>query len=212
MDILIRREEKNDFREVEELTREAFWNIHFPGCSEHLLIHTLRDREEFIKELDFVATLDNKIVGNIVYARAKVVDDSGGEHNVITFGPVSVLPEYQNRGIGGKLIEHTKAIARSMGFNAIIITGDPEYYKRVGFVAAEVYDIRNSDGMFAAYLQLCELYDGAMKGISGRFYEGEAYSVDENQCEEFDKTFPYKEKAVIACQARFLELTKQIHE
>jgi predicted N-acetyltransferase YhbS len=74
MEVVIRNEEEDDFAIVEEITREAFWNVHFPGCNEHLLIHNLRGADEFVKELDYVAVFNNEIVGNIVYVKTKVID------------------------------------------------------------------------------------------------------------------------------------------
>jgi len=95
MDIMIRQETKNDYRAVEELTREAFWNLYFPGCIEHYLVHQMRDHADFLEEFDFVAECDGKIVGNIMYTKAWLVDETGKEMDIVSFGPISVLPEYQ---------------------------------------------------------------------------------------------------------------------
>lgn len=103
-----RQEEPSDYRMVEELTREAFWNTHVPGCDEHYLVHIMRNSESFIKELDIVATIDEKIVGNIMYTKAKILGDDGKEHAVICFGPISVLPSFQGMGIGTMMIEYSK--------------------------------------------------------------------------------------------------------
>ena len=64
-----RLENEKDFFEVENLTREAFWDVYRPGCNEHLVLHKLRNAESFIKELDYVALKDDKIIGSIVYSR-----------------------------------------------------------------------------------------------------------------------------------------------
>jgi predicted N-acetyltransferase YhbS len=161
MEIELRLEEENDFRSVEELTREAFWNHHVPGCDEHLLIHNLRNAKDFIRELDFVAIHNNQIVGNIVYAKAKIINN-GLEYTVLTFGPLSVLPEYQNKGIGGKLINHTVKLAKDMDYKCIIIYGDPEYYKRFGFMVSKQYRITNKDKKYPAALLVLELYPNAL--------------------------------------------------
>jgi len=89
---MLRLEEEKDFKIVENITREAFWNVYKPGCNEHFILHNLRNSQAFIKELDFVAEMDGSVVGNIVYSKGKVVDDDGMEHEVIGFGPISVLP------------------------------------------------------------------------------------------------------------------------
>lgn len=212
MELIIRNETESDYRKVEELTREAFWNIHVPGCDEHYLVHILRDSKQFIPELDFVAVADDKIVGNIMYAHSSIVTDENTKHHVITFGPISVLPSYQNQGIGSKLIEITRRQAFEMGFTAILIYGDPEYYSRLGFVAAEKYNIKSSSGMYAAALQVYELYPNSLKGVYGRFYEGVTYEINQALAEEFDKTFPDKEKLVTPNQTRFMELVRMTHE
>ena len=205
MKIELKLEEEKDYRIVEKLTRDAFWNIHVPGCDEHLLIHNLRKTKEFIKELDFVAINDNKIVGNIVYVKSKIINNDL-EYTVLTFGPVSLLPEFQNNGIGGKLIKHTIKISKEMGYKGIIIYGDPEYYKRFGFIESKEYKITNKDKKYPAALLVLELFPGALNGIEGIFDEGKIYEVDKSELEEFDKEFPEKEKGYLKTQERFNEL------
>ena len=99
-EIVIRNEIKSDYRKVEELTREAFWNLYVPGCNEHYIVHIMREHKDFISELDLVAELDGKIVGNVMYTKSYLVDQTGNKKEVLTFGPISVLPEYQRKGIG----------------------------------------------------------------------------------------------------------------
>ncbi len=210
--IVLREERPEDFRKVEELTREAFWNVHVPGCNEHYLVHILRGAEDFIAELDLLAEIDGEIVGNIIYARSLVIGIDGTVFPVLTFGPLSVLPECQKRGIGRKLIEFSTERARRMGYSAVLIYGDPEYYSRFGFAAAEKFNIRSSQGLFAAALQAYELFPGALNGVSGRFEEGTAYEIDSDLAEEFEKTFPFKEKLVTPSQARFMELVQMVHK
>lgn len=204
--ILIRPERPADYRIVEELTREAFWNVHVPGCDEHFLVHKLRDHEDFIPELDFVAVMDEKLVGNIMYSRAQVMDTDGGAHVVLTFGPVSVLPKYQKQGIGSALIEHSGRAARAMGYGAILIYGDPEYYHRFGFRPAEEFTITTAQGSFHPALQALELKSGALAGISGRFCESPVYHLDAEEAAAFDADFPPKEKFVTESQRTFARL------
>ena len=205
MEIILRLEKEKDYKIVEELTREAFWNNHVPGCDEHLLIHNLRKTKEFIKELDFVAINNNLIVGNIVYVNSKV-KNNGLEYDVLTFGPISVLPEYQNKGIGGKLINHTVELSKKMGHKGIIIYGDPEYYKRFGFIESKQYKITNKDKKYPVALLVLELYPNALNGIEGIFDEGKAYEVDKNELGNFEKSFCKKEKGYSKTQDRFNEL------
>lgn len=206
MELSFRMEEPLDYRTVEELTREAFWNLHVPGCSEHLLAHQLRSCGAFVPALDFVALAGGEIAGNIMYCRARVAEDSGEEHGVLTFGPVSVWPRLQKQGVGSALIRHSLKAAAKMSFEAVLIYGDPAYYRRFGFRAAEMFGIRTSEGRFHPALQALELAPGALDGVGGRFFEGDAYHVDQKELDEFDRIFPHREKLVTESQKRFQEL------
>lgn len=153
----------------------------------------MRGSPSFIPELDVVAVHGGRIVGNIVYAKSVIRTDGGKECEVLGMGPISVLPEYQRRGIGRQMIEHTKMKAREMGFRAILLYGDPDYYSRHGFVAAETLGIRTADDMYAAALQVCELQEEALSGMKGRYVEAAVYDLDEKCAAEFDLHFPAKE-------------------
>jgi predicted N-acetyltransferase YhbS len=209
--LIIRLEQPSDYATVENLTREAFWNVHVPGCDEHYLAHILRNSPDFIAELDYIAMIGNKLVGNIMYAKSKIIDGKGKEHPVITFGPVSVLPAQQSKGIGKELIMHTLNLAKELGYLVVVIYGDPDYYVRCGFVAGEMFGIRTSDGLFSPALQVVELVPGALKGIEGCFHEAEVYHIDPLAAEEFDKSFPIKAKFETASQQRFRELLSLSH-
>jgi predicted N-acetyltransferase YhbS len=203
MQLEIRLENESDYRAVEDLTREAFWDVHVPGCCEHYLIHTLRKSPDFIPELDFVAISGRRIAGHIAYAKAHIEDASGKIHPAIGFGPVSVLPTMHKQGIGSALINHSLSEAKKLGYKAVLIYGDPRYYSRFGFHCAEKYDIKTSFGKYAVALLALELSPWALRGISGRFVESPAYDVDMQACEEFDKTFPPKEKRHTPTQDEF---------
>lgn len=208
--IVIRLETLDDYAAVEELTREAFWNVHVPGCDEHYLVHLLRDAQAFLPGLDFVAEKDGLLVGNIMYTNAWVEDDAGRRHDVILFGPLSVLPTMQRQGIGGRLIRHSADAARAMGKRAIVIYGDPAYYGRFGFQPASTYGITPPDGKPHPALQVLPLYEGAMDGIAGRFFEDPVYeTLDPAAVEAFDRRFDPKEKKTTESQRRFAELSGQ---
>ena len=210
MDIILRPEQPSDYRATENLTREAFWNHYSPGCDEHYLLHIMRDCPAFVKELDFVSELNDEIIGNVVYVKSIIKAFDGRLHEVLGLGPISVLPKYQCKGIGRRLIEHTKTLARDMGYPAIFLYGDPVYYVRFGFVAAETLDIRTHDNMYHNALQVCELYDNALSGITGCYNEDSIYKVNAEKAAEFDKTFPPKEKVSgTKTQQRFNELVGQ---
>lgn len=129
----IRNEEERDFRAVEELTKRAFWNVHVPGCSEHYLAHTLRKHPDFIPELDFVLEEDGKIIGNIMYTRCQLVDSDGNKKDVLTFGPLSIHPDSQRKGYGKKRQLYSFERAKELGYDTIVIFGNPENYVGTGF-------------------------------------------------------------------------------
>lgn len=210
MDLILRNETSADYRVVEELTREAFWNVNVPGCDEHYLMHILRDSADFIPALDIVALSGNRVVGNIAYTRSAVLRGDAVACETVTFGPLSVLPQFQRQGVGGALIRHTLALAGKMGFGAVVILGDPAYYSRFGFEAAEKYGIM-FENKFAAALQVYELRPGALESVSGVFRDSPAFHYDQAAAEAFDKTFPKKEKLVTPSQARFQEVLKMVH-
>ncbi|MDY6930395.1 MAG: N-acetyltransferase [Halobacteriota archaeon] len=204
MDINIRREEETDYRVVEEITREAFWNLNVPGCEEHYLVHCLRKHPDFIRELDYVAEIEGKVVGNIMYTKSFVVDEDQNKIETITFGPLSVLPEYQRKGIGTALIKHTKEIALKNKLNAIIILGHPHNYCKHGFKNSIDLNISNSEGKFP-YAQLAlELEKGIFEEKKWKFYYSSAYEIDASEVEKFDDQFPKKDKEYRASQEEFL--------
>lgn len=203
LDLIIRNEQKEDYRTVELLVREAFWNLYVPGCNEHFVLHNLRKSNDFIRELDFVAEKDGQIVGQIVYSRGVIRCRQGENKEVMTLGPVSVLPAFQRRGIGRALITHTTDLAREMGYPAICIYGDPRYYSRFGFRCAEKYEIKTVDDKFAVALQVLELRQGALHNVSGRFVESAAFAVDETGFAQYDATFPFREKKETDSQQEF---------
>lgn len=192
--LIIRLEQPEDYHAVEHLTRKAFWNHHVPGCDEHYLAHVLRASESFVRELDFVAVINDEIVGNIMYTRAKIACDNGEEVPVLCFGPLSVLPQMQGKGIGSALVRHSLEEARKLGFSAVLIYGDPAFYSRLGFAAAEAFGIGTPDDYYADALQALELVAGALREKRGRFVEDSAYELDEAEAAAFDRDFPPKEK------------------
>ena len=203
INLIIRNEKEKDYRNVEQLIREAFWNLYVPGCNEHFVLHNLRNSNDFIPELDFVAEKEGQIVGQIVYSRGIIKCTQGEEKEVISFGPVSVLPAFQKQGIGSALIIHTINLAKDMGYPAICIYGDPRYYSRFGFRCAEKYEIKTTDDKFAVALLVLELKQGVLNNMPGKFIESTAFAVDENQLAQYDATFPFKEKTENDSQREF---------
>ena len=158
MSVTIRLERAEDYRETEKLIREAFWDVYKPGCDEHLIAHKLRETPAFVRELDLVACEKERIVGNIMYSRSRVLGPNGEAHEVLCLGPVSVLPAQQGRGVGRRLIEESLARARELGFCGVFLMGDPAYYAKFGFRKAEEFGVAASDGKSHDYFMGLDIY------------------------------------------------------
>ena len=193
--ITLRRERPEDYRAVEELTREAFWRNSRHICDEHLLVNRLRKVLAFVPELDYVAEMDGRLVGHIIYTKSRIEDDAGKTYETLTFGPLSVLPAYQNMGVGKVLMLHTFDEARRLGYRAILIFGHPDYYPRVGFRRASEFGITTAEGRSFDPFMVLPLYDGALDGIQGRYFIDPVYdNLDQKDVLEFEKSFPPKER------------------
>ena len=203
MGITLRRELPPDYKKVEDVTREAFWNLYVPGCCEHYLAHVMRGHKDFIEDLDFVALADNQIVGNIMYTKSRVFNDKGETIDTITFGPLSVLPEYQRKGIGSLLLQHTIQRAKEKKAKAIIIYGSPKNYCKHGFKSSKDYAIATMDGKYPYGLLVLELEGEVFDNHSWRYQESDVYAIEFNEVEEFDKLFSQKEKGYRYTQEEF---------
>ena len=197
MNISFRLEEKHDYRAVENLIRESFWNVYRPGCSEHYVIHVLRDDPAFIKELDFVMELDCRLIGQNMFMKTVINADDGRDIPVLTMGPICITPELKRRGYGKQLLDHSLEKAAEMGFGAVLFEGNICFYGKSGFDYARNFGIRyhdlpeSSDDSFF----LCkELIPGYLNSITGVYQTPPGYYVNETDVEEFDKTFPPKVK------------------
>lgn len=193
MNIEIKLTTQNEFFETENLTRETFWNLYSSGCSEHLVLHNLRKSNNYIPKLDLYALKNDKIVGHIISSKA-IVKNVNSENEVLCVGPVSVIKSLQGKGIGGLMIKHSINVAHELGYKGMILFGDPNYYKRFGFLDAGTFNIQTKDGLNMEPFMALELSDNSLSNISGKFYEDNSFFTDEAELEEYEKQFPYKEK------------------
>lgn len=200
---LIRNEHKEDYFIVEEITREAFWNLYVPGCDEHFLVHLMRTSADFVPELAFVAEIDKQVVGSIFFTKSYIIDNFGVRHEMLTFGPVSVLPELQNKGIGSTLIAHAIKMAEQLAYRAILIYGYFTYYKRFGFRHGKEFNISNPRGKFPVSHLILELYGGALTGISGKAFESRLFNIDQVAAASYDTLFKPKRKKIMPSQHTF---------
>jgi len=194
MKIVIRKTIEKDFFNTENITRETFWNLYKPGCEEHLVLHNLRNSTSYINELDLTAFLEDQIIGHIITTKAKILDSLNNEYEILYVGPLSVLPKFQKKGIGSKLMNYTISESKKLGFRGMILFGNPDYYHRFGFKNAKEYSITTKDGQnFDAFMAM-ELRDNGLINVNGRFFGDDAFEIQPENLFEFEKKFPYKEK------------------
>lgn len=192
-DYMIRLEREEEYREVENLVREAFWNVYRPGCLEHYVLNQLRNDEAFVPELDFVMERDGQLIGQNMFMRANIKADDGRE----TMGPICITPELKRQGFGKKLLDYSLNKAAELGCGALCFEGNINFYGKSGFTFASEFGIRYHDlpeDADASFFLCKELIPGYLSGVTGEYTPPQGYFVDEDEAEEFDKGFSYKEK------------------
>lgn len=205
--LTIRRETPEDYQAVEDLTRKAFYNQYLPGCVEHYLVRLMRNHEDFIPELTLVAELDGKVIGNIMYTRARLVGQEGEEKQILTFGPVSVLPEYQRQGYGKALIQRSFQEAVALGYDTVVIFGTPANYVGQGFVSCKRHNVRAEDGRFPTAMLVKELVPGALNGKAWTYHDSPVMAVSEVDALAYDDTLEPMERKRLPCQEEFFILS-----
>ena len=206
MDIIIRKETPADYRAVEELTRKAFWNVYKPGADEHYFVHQMRSHPDFLPELAFVLEKDGAIIGNIMYTKAWLEDETGERKEILTFGPLCVAPEYQRQKLGKVLIEHSFREARKLGYDVNINFGNPGNYVGRGFVSCKKKNVSFVvPGNYPTALLVAELVPGVLEGKNWMYIPSTAADCceDEEAVAAFDATFPEKEKKWMPSQEEF---------
>lgn len=196
-DIIIRLERKEDYAFVENMIRESFWNVYHPGCSEHYVMHVLRDDPAFVRELDFVMVKDGTIIGQNMFMRTVIDADDGRQIPVLTMGPICITPELKRRGYGKRLLDYCLEKARDMGFGAVLFEGNIRFYGNCGFTYASEFGIRYHDlpeGADQSFFLGMELIPGYLRSVTGVYRTPRGYYVDEAEVEKFDKAFPPKVK------------------
>ena len=202
-DYIFRLEKPSDYAKVENLTREAFWNVYRPGCLEHYVLHVLRQDEAFIPELDLVMEKCGEIIGHVMYMKANITCDDGKKIPIMTFGPISIAPKYKRQGYGKLLLDYSMKEAEKLGCGAICIEGNIDFYGKSGFVVAgtkNIYYHAAAKGEIVPYFLLKELKPGYLKGVTGVYHTPKGYFVDEKKAEQFDAKFPTKEKKILPGQ------------
>ncbi len=196
-DCIIRLERPEEHREVENLVREAFWNVYRPGCLEHYVLHCLRNDPAFVPELDFVMEEDGRLIGQNMFMRAFLQADDGRCIPIMTMGPIGIAPDCQRQGYGKRLLDASLARAVALGCGAVCFEGNIDFYGKSGFTFGSCYGLRYHglpEGADASFFLCKELIPGYLSGVTGEYAPPEGYLVDEAEAAAFDRTFPYKEK------------------
>ncbi len=196
-DCTFRLEKKEDYRAVEELVRESFWNVYRPGCFEHYVLHVLRNDPAFVKELDLIMELDGRLIGQNMFMKTVINADDGREIPVLTMGPICIMPELKRQGFGKLLLDYSLERAAELGFGAVLFEGNIMFYGKSGFDYARSFGIRYHDmpeDADQSFFLCKELIHGYLDGVTGVYQTPRGYYVSEAEVEAFDKDFPTKEK------------------
>ena len=196
-DYIIRAEAPGERRAVENLIRESFWNVYRPGCSEHYVIHVLRNDPAFVKELDFVMEKDGVLIGQNMFMKTVIKDDGGNDVPVLTMGPICITPDLKRKGYGKILLDYSLERAAELGFGAVLFEGNILFYGKSGFDYASRFGIRYHDlpeGADSSFFLCKELKKGYLDSVTGVYLTPQGYYVDDKDVEEFDRGFPQKQK------------------
>ena len=196
-DYVIRPEKPEDYKTVEYLVRESFWNVYKPGCSEHYVIHVLRDDPAFVKELDFVMQKDGVLIGQNMFMKTVIETDDGDKCDILTMGPICIAPELKRKGYGKILLDYSLEKAKELGYGAVLFEGNIGFYGKSGFTYAREFGVRYHDlpeGADDSFFLCKELKPGYLDGITGVYQTPQGYYVKDEDVEVFDKAFPPKKK------------------
>lgn len=201
--VVIRNERKSDYETVEKITREAFYNLYVPGCIEHYLVHVMREHEDFIPELDFVLELEGNVIGNVMYTKSRLTDETGTQKDILTFGPVCVRPRYQRMGYGKMLLEHSFGKAAELGYDVIVIFGSPANYVSRGFRSCKKYQVSMENRKYPAAMMVKELVPGALAGKKWIYQESPVMAVSGEEARRYDDTLEKMERKYQPSQDAF---------
>ena len=184
------------------MVRNSFWNIYRPGAFEHYIVHNLRDDESFLENLTYVMESNDGIIGYISYSEGFI--DYGDERiGAVVLGPLAIHEDFQNHGLGSKLIGHTLNLAKDEDIPFVFVVGDEDYYRRFGFISASEYDLylEGTDMGEECPFFMIRLFDESeLKDGIGIFHNPDVFDVNPEDVDEFDKKFEYRQKKVLEGQ------------
>ena len=163
----------------------------------------MREHKDFIKELDFVLELNGKIIGNIMYTKAKLTDENGNVKNILTFGPVCIAPNYQRMGYGKILMEHSFKKAVELGYDTIVIFGSPINYVSRGFKSCKKYNVSVEGGKYPSAMLVKELVPNVLSGHKWVYEDSPVMKINMEDVQKYDDTLEPMEKKVLPSQEEF---------
>lgn len=168
MNIIIRQERPVDYIETEKVVKSAFANAEHSDQDEHNLVSRIRKSEAFIPELSLVAVDKNhhQLVGHILLSKIKIKNENKTSES-LALAPLSVVPDYQNKGIGRHLILEALSKAKTLGYDSVVVLGHSEYYPKFGFKKASLWGIKPPFEVPDEAFMLIELRKNALKSVKG---------------------------------------------
>lgn len=154
--VVIRQEEAKDHHTVYFLVKRAFETAEHADGNEQDLVNALRKSKAYLPALSLVAEIDGRLAGHILFTKAHV-----GDAVVLALAPLSVLPEYQRRGVGTALIQEGHRTARALGYGWSIVLGSETYYPRAGYLPADIFGIQPPFEVPRENFMACKLLPGA---------------------------------------------------
>lgn len=166
MDINIRQEKETDHGAVFELIERAFRNMEFSDHKEQFLVQRLRRSKAFVPQLSIIAEHNSEIIGYILLTKINIKNEQD-EFQSLALAPLAVLPEYQKKGVGGRLIEQAHYKAKELGFTSVILLGHPHYYQRFGYKKTSEFGIKLPFDVPDEYCMAIELVQNGLREVKG---------------------------------------------
>ena len=165
--MIIRQVTEMDFANIYDLVKRAFQTAEVSDGNEQNFVNELRARTTYLPELEFVAEIDNKLIGHIMFSK-QAVNLTKGELNALMLAPLCVDVNYRNKQIGIKLVHYGLAKAKDLGYNAVFLLGNPVYYKHFGFKKINNWNLQNSSGVPDEFVLGKELVANCLDTVKGK--------------------------------------------
>ncbi|WP_137789212.1 N-acetyltransferase [Bacillus sp. E(2018)] len=176
MDVNIRVERTEDFKKTEEVVRKSFESEAFSDKKEHILVNRIRKTEAFVSELSLVAENgEQEIIGHILLSKVKIINEKQTNES-LALAPVSVIPQFQHKGIGSKLIKTALSTAKNLGYQSVIVLGHQDYYPKFGFQPASNWGIKAPFEVPDEVFMAIEITEDSLADVSGVVHYSEAFS------------------------------------